>query len=68
MMRPCLKSEEAFTPPLPFAEAERKAGPDGAKHNTVPGRLHTTEITLLRGRCVRCQNEAAWLKVSASPA
>ena len=31
--------EEALTPPLPFAEAERKADPNGAKHSTVPGPL-----------------------------
>src|ERR1700736_5522142 len=34
------------TPPLPFAEAERKADPNGLKHNTVVGKLPTTQIGL----------------------
>ena len=34
------------TPPQPFAEAERKAGPNGPQHNTVPGKLPTVQIGL----------------------
>jgi hypothetical protein len=33
------KYKVAFTPPLPFAEAERKADPNVDEHNTVPGQL-----------------------------
>src|ERR1700712_5628236 len=33
-------------PPLPFAEAELKAGPDAVKHNTVHRWLHTALIAL----------------------
>jgi hypothetical protein len=32
------------TPPQPFAEAERKASPNGRNDNTVPGGLHTALI------------------------
>src|ERR1700730_17941109 len=34
------------TPPLPFAEAERKADPNRLEHNTVPGKLPTAQIAL----------------------
>src|ERR1700687_4339372 len=34
------------TPPLPFAEAELKADPNGVKHNTVLCKLRTTQIGL----------------------
>src|ERR1700687_424965 len=37
------------TPPLPFAEAERKADPNGIKHNTVPCKLPTAQIEFSHG-------------------
>jgi hypothetical protein len=43
------------TPPLPFAEAERKAGPNMLKHNTVLGKLPTAQIRLFT------MLHAAWL-------
>src|SRR5258708_2714970 len=47
------------TPPLPFAGAERKAGPNRLKHNTVPGKLPTAQIGLFAAPEV----PGAWLRL-----
>jgi hypothetical protein len=41
------------SPPLPFAEAEREADPNGTEHNTVPGKLPTVQIALFPARIAR---------------
>src|SRR5580704_13112054 len=43
------------TPPLPFAEAERKAGPNGLEHNTVAGKLPTAQMALFAGPLAPCR-------------
>jgi hypothetical protein len=48
------------TPPLPFAEAERKAGPNGVEHNTVRGKLPTVEIAVFAADRKECRQAKIW--------
>src|ERR1700722_142974 len=56
-------------PPLPFAEAERKADPNRLEHNTVPGKLPTAQIVLFaKPRAGAGPAEERAVRAWASPA